>query len=99
MLSDSVSSNWVVQKMKSLCHVVGLSCERLRIRRWLCLLPLNQVDTRMVLLVLQVPFLSQLTRSTVNERDWPVPSTMTLRKATLLEVKERGGVPFVLYEA
>jgi hypothetical protein len=62
----SVSSDWVVQKVKSFCHVVGLFCEGFEDELMALFIPLKQVDTRMVRLVLLVPFLSQRTEGTVN---------------------------------
>ena len=46
------SSTWVLQKLKEICHHVGLSCEGFKEELMPCLWPLKQAITRSQILVL-----------------------------------------------
>jgi hypothetical protein len=82
-MPESGSSDWVVHKVLSFYHIVGLSYEGfedelmnfftaiephliLAKRPRKVLLPLNQVDTRMIQLVLVALYLSHQTKGIVN---------------------------------
>jgi hypothetical protein len=51
-----VSSNWVAQRVKNLCHLVGLSCDGFRIKCWRYFLRLKLEEVRLASYVSEVCF-------------------------------------------
>lgn len=62
----SVSLDWVVERVKNLCHVVGLSCEGFEDQLLALFIAIEASRHQTVRLVFQIYVLSQLTKATVN---------------------------------
>jgi hypothetical protein len=63
-----MSSDWIFERVIFFFffRLWGCLVRDSRIKSWPCLLPFKLVETRMVMLVLQVIFLSQLIEENVN---------------------------------
>jgi hypothetical protein len=84
--------DWVVERVKNLCHAVGLSYEGvMRSKCWHYLQLLKQIGRRVVWRVLHMFWQRQIPKEKENYSHWHVQSPMMQTEGHQIKIKEGGG--------